>query len=332
LIFTADSAPAPAKPDSASHAAPKMRVSIGGLRVTNGRVGVTDNSIKPPFAVSVSKIDVTTGKLSTDSIGLGPLEMTAAINDAAQLTVHGRMNLLNQREGSEITVGMQGMDMLPLGPYFGKHVGYGIAAGKLTLAIKYKVAERRLTSHTKITMNGFEWGKSTDSPDATKLPVKTAFTVMRDRSGRIVLEIPVEGNLDDPSFRLDQIVYEQFKGLILRIATSPFALLGLSKGGGEGDLTYVEFAHGAHALTADAKKKLDAIAKEMHDHPGLKAQIAGSVDSAADHKAGDLQALAAARAKACHDYMITAGKIEAQRVVIAGGMKTDGARAIFLPQ
>ncbi len=89
---------------------------------------------------------------------------------------------------------------------------------------------------------------ATNSPDATKLPVKTAFTVMRDRSGRIVLEVPVEGNLDDPSFRLEQVVYDQFKSLIIRIATSPFALLGLSKGGGDEDLTYVEFAHGAHAL------------------------------------------------------------------------------------
>ena len=144
--------------------------------------------------MSVNKIDITTGKLSTDSIGVGTLEMTAAINNAAPLTVKGRINLLNEREGSDLTVGMQGMDMVPLSPYFGKHVGYGIEAGKLNLAIKYRVAARRLTSHTKITMNGFEWGESTDSPDATKLPVKTAFTVMRDRSGRIVLEIPVEGN------------------------------------------------------------------------------------------------------------------------------------------
>ncbi len=32
LIFPADSAPAPAKPDSAAQAAPKMHVSIGGLK------------------------------------------------------------------------------------------------------------------------------------------------------------------------------------------------------------------------------------------------------------------------------------------------------------
>ncbi len=70
----------------------------------------------------------------------------------------------------------------------------------------------------------------------------------------------------------------------------------------------------------------------MHEHPGLKIQIAGSVDSTADKKAGDLHALASARAKACLDYLVSAGKIEGERVIIAGGMKTEGARAIFLPQ
>ena len=128
------------------------------------------------------------------------------------------------------------------------------------------------------------------------------------------------------------MVYKQFKGLIFRIATSPFALLGLSKGGGDEELTYIEFAHGSHTLTAADKKKLDAIAKEMYEHPGLKIADRGIGGPTADKKAGDLHELASARAKACHDYLVSAGKIEGERVIIAGGMKTEGARAIFVPQ
>jgi flagellar motor protein MotB len=142
----------------------------------------------------------------------------------------------------------------------------------------------------------------------------------------------VQGDLDDPTFRLDQVVVKQFKDLILRIATSPFALLGI--GGGGEDLTFVEFAAGSHSLAESEQKKLDVLAKELFDHPDLKMQIEGSVDSMADKDAGDLQKLAAARAKACHDYLFSRAseKIEAERVVIgSGAIKHEGAKAIFLP-
>ena len=261
--------------------------------------------------------------------------MTAAVNDAAALKVSGRFNPLSEKEGQHMTIGMQQMDMIPLSPYFGKHVGNGVKAGKLTVAIKYEIVARRLDSRTKLTLKDFEWGEATNSPDATNLPVKTAFKVMRDRSGRIVFDIHVQGDLDDPTFRVDQVVVKQFKDLILRIATSPFALLGIGGGGGDEDLTYVEFAAGAHTLTEDGKKKLDVLAKELYDHPDLTVQIVGSVDSAADKGAGDLQKLATARAKACHDYLLSrpSEKIEPERVVISGGaMKHEGAKAIFLPQ
>jgi uncharacterized protein involved in outer membrane biogenesis len=338
LIFPSDStakdttAPPPAKRDTAAHAAPAMRMNIGGLRVTNGRVGIADRSIKPPVALSIAKIDITTEKLSTDSIGGGTLEMTAAVNDAAPLNVSGRFNPLSEKEGQHMTIGLQSMDMIPLGPYFGKHVGNGVKAGKLTVAIKYDIVARRLDSKTKLTLKDFEWGEATNSPDATKLPVKTAFKVLRDRSGRIVFDVQVQGDLDDPTFRLDQVVVKQFKDLILRIATSPFALLGI--GGGGDDLTFVEFAAGSHALAESEQKKLDVLAKELYEHPDLKMQIEGSVDSTTDKGAGDLEKLAMARAKACHDYLLSRAseKIEPDRVVIgSGAIKHEGAKAIFLP-
>jgi outer membrane protein OmpA-like peptidoglycan-associated protein len=168
-------------------------------------------------------------------------------------------------------------------------VGNGVKAGKLAVAIKYDIVARRLDSKTKLTLKDFEWGEATNSPDATKLPVKTAFKVLRDRSGRIVFDVQVQGDLDDPTFRLDQVVVKQFKDLILRIATSPFALLGI--GGGGEDLTFVEFAAGSHSLAESEQKKLDVLAKELFDHPDLKMQIEGSVDSTTDKGVSRLPAV-----------------------------------------
>ena len=69
--------PPPAK--TAAPAAPAMKVSIGRVRVTGGAIRVNDKSLEPAVAFAISKIDAVTGRLSSDSLGTGTLQLTAAI-------------------------------------------------------------------------------------------------------------------------------------------------------------------------------------------------------------------------------------------------------------
>ena len=62
--------------------------------------------------------------------------------------------------------------------------------------------------------------------DRPALPVKLAFSLRRDRSGQIVFDVPAEGNLNDPNFRMGRVVGRAFVNVIAKLATSPFKLLG----------------------------------------------------------------------------------------------------------
>jgi hypothetical protein len=144
------------------------------------------------------------------------------------------------------------------------------------------------------------FGDKVESPDATKLPVLFAVSLLKNSKGEIDLNLPVSGSLDDPQFSVFGIVLKIIGNLLVKAATSPFALIGALAGGGGEDLAYVEFPAGAAgSFAAGQEEKLAKIAKALNDRPGLRLDIAGRVDPAADadalHKRALTRKLAAQR-------------------------------------
>jgi len=170
-----------------------------------------------------------------------------------------------------------------LSPYSGKYVGFGIQKGKLSVKLHYLIDERKLTATNNVVLNQLTFGDRVESPDATKLPVQLAVALLKDRNGVITFDLPVSGSLDDPHFSVGGIVFRAIVNLIVKIITSPFALLGALGGHGE-ELAYIEFAPGSMALDKASEDKINAIAKALADRPALKLDIAGRTDPAADRE------------------------------------------------
>ena len=105
------------------------------------------------------------------------------------------------------------------------------------------------------------------------------------RAGKIVLDVPVEGRLDDPQFRVRKVVLRAIVNILEKVATSPFSLLGAVFGGGGEELSYQDFAPGSADLSPDSQQKLDSLEKGLYERPALQLEIAGSVDAPTDRDA-----------------------------------------------
>jgi hypothetical protein len=79
-------------------------------------------------------------------------------------------------------------------------------------------------------------------------------------------------------------VIQAIINLIVKIVTSPFALLGSLGGGGGEQLAYVEFAPGTGKIDAAGETKLKTLSKALLDRPALKLDIAGRADPVADRE------------------------------------------------
>ena len=88
----------------------------------------------------------------------------------------------------------------------------------------------------------------------------------------IDLDIPVQGTLDDPTFKVGPIVWKVIKNLIVKAVTAPFALLGALFSGAE-EAQHVDFAPGSADLDATTAGQLDALGKSLVEKPGLTLEV-----------------------------------------------------------
>jgi hypothetical protein len=132
-----------------------------------------------------------------------------------------------------------------------------------------------------VFIDQFTFGKKVESDKATSLPVRLAVALLKDRKGEIHLDIPVSGRIDDPQFSVWHVVLQILKNLLVKAATSPFALLQ-SVFGGKEDFSSVVFAPGSAQLSDAERAKLLKLSKVLADRPALKLEVSGFVDRGRD--------------------------------------------------
>ncbi|HEX9048938.1 MAG TPA: DUF748 domain-containing protein, partial [Anaeromyxobacter sp.] len=267
---------------AATPAGPAWRTSIGALQVVRGKATFTDRSVKPPVLLSLTDVEAKVASLSSDPRVRSTVDVRAKVDGVAPLTVTGTVNPLQAIAYTDLVVAAKGIDLTPLDPYSGKHVGYALAKGKLDLDLAYKVEQKELRGGNVIRVDQLTLGEATHSKDATSLPVRLALALLKDRSGVILLDVPVEGRTDDPEFRLGKVVWRAVLNVVVKVATSPFSALAALAGGGEEDISLVEFAPGSARLEDAARKRIELLAKSLAQRPGLSLELEPAVDAKAD--------------------------------------------------
>ena len=262
---------------------PAKNIKIESVTLQGGRIDFTDRSIQPEFSLKLAEMGGRVSGLSSEETTMGDMELRGKLNDFAPLEIVGKINPLKEDLYVDLKVMFKDIDLSPMTPYSGKYVGYTIEKGKLNFDLKYLIVKKKLDSQNHIFIDQFNFGEKVDSPKATKLPVKLAVALLKDRKGEIKLDIPVAGSLDDPKFSIWGIILKVIVNLVTKAATSPFSLLGALVGGGE-ELSYVEFEYGSTMITEPNLKKLTTLAKALQDRPALKVDVEGHVDMERDRE------------------------------------------------
>jgi len=175
------------------------------------------------------------------------------------------------------------IELAPLSPYAGKYAGYAIERGKLSTRVHYQIEPGgRLEADNKIVLNQLTFGDRIDSPTATRLPVKLAVALLKDRDGVIDVNLPVSGSLNDPEFSVGSLVVKLIVNLLTKALTAPFSLLS---GGGGAEMSQLEFRPGTAALSPEAARKLEPLTQVLADKPALQLSITGWVDTEAERRA-----------------------------------------------
>jgi len=225
-------------------------------------------------------------KLASDEQTPADILMKGKLDGDAPVEISGKLNPLANQLYLDLAASARGIELTRLTPYAAKYAGYSITKGKLSADVKYHVENGTLEAQNRLFLDQLTFGDKVESPDATKLPVLLAVALLRNSRGEIDLNLPVSGSLSDPEFSVGGVLLRALVNVLTKAITAPFSLLAsaFSGGGGGDELSYIEFAPGTSSLTADATRKLDTLAKALHDRPALKLEITGRVDPDSDRE------------------------------------------------
>ena len=257
-------------------------VRFGPIAVVGGRINYDDRFVKPNYNANLSELSGRLGAFSSEAPALGQppqlaeLALRGRVESTASLEITGKVNPLAKPLALDLQAKVRDLELPPLSPYAIKYAGYGIERGKMSVDLAYVVQPSgELTASNKIVLNQLAFGDKVEGATAS-LPVKLAVALLADRHGVIDLDLPVSGSINDPQFSLGGVIWKVITNLIVKAVTAPFSLLASAfGGGGDGELSRVEFAPGVATLDAAARESLDKIAKALAERPALTLTVTG---------------------------------------------------------
>lgn len=260
---------------------PAPPVRIDRIELKRGNVAFSDRFIRPNYDANLTGLAGTITGFSTASDALARVDLTGKVDKTAPLAITGEFNPFRDDAHLDVQATVKDFELTGLSGYAGKYVGYGIARGKLSAELAYRIEQRQLTATNRIFLDQLTFGDRVDSPDAVNLPVQLAVSLLKNSRGEIDLHLPVSGTLDDPQFSVFGLVVKMLFNLIGKAITSPFALLGAAFGGGE-ELSQLELASGSAQLGEPQQAKLKTLAQALVDRPALRLDIVGRADPQTD--------------------------------------------------
>jgi hypothetical protein len=273
--------PAP-PPNESGSSSPAPVVSVGNVTINNGAFTFRDRSVQPEVSAAINQFGGTIRGLSSQDLARADVDLKASVNGSGPLTITGKLDPLGEQMAVDLKIDFKDVELTPFSPYSGRFAGYELARGKLFLDVNAKVENQKVDMTNVLTLSQFTFGPPTNSPEATKLPVRLAVALLKDTEGKIVIDMPVQGSLGDPQFRIGKVVGSVIVNLLTKAAVSPFSLLGAMFGGGGEELSYLDFAAGEADLAAEELQKLTTLTKALQARPALNLEIGASFDPVTD--------------------------------------------------
>src|SRR5882724_7107775 len=276
--IVAQAAPAPT---STKDITKDINVALGAFVLENASIHFSDQSLEPHCSFDMQEFGGTIQGLSSQADTTATVDMKGKVDDRSPFSVSGKINPLAKDIFADVTVTFTNTELTAFTPYTEKYAGRPLQKGKLSFNVHYLIETNALKAENGFYVDQLTLGPKNNSPDATSLPVKLAIALLKDRHGRIQLDVPVAGQIDDPKFKLGPIIWQVVENLIAKAATSPFSLLGSMFGGGE-VLSFVAFQPGQGVIQDSETNKLETLGKALYERPELTVEINGSVDPATD--------------------------------------------------
>lgn len=294
---TAAPAPQPAPADQAAPADPtavapplELALDIASFVLDSGSIHISDQVVEPRFDFAIEALQTELLQINLGQATPTSFKVQAEVNHSP-FEMSGTLFPADPKIRTQLSLQLKELALPVFSPYSGQAVGRKLGQGWFTLNTEVKVEAGELDARNQIVIDQMELGERVDSPDALRLPLGLAISLLKGPNGVMDLSLPLSGDLYDPNIGLGQIIRTAIVGLITNVAAAPFKMLSNLVGADE-DISQVAFAPGSAALSPESIRKLATLAQALQKRPQLRVQTVPSLSQ------DDLLLLASAQLRA----------------------------------
>lgn len=268
---TPAAAPPPPAADAPSpEAGPALELALARFRLTDGRIGVTDRTVKPFYTGGLDPLQIEVTDLRWPAMTMSRLRVEATSAKKGKITITGTL----APSGGKVEVNGKEIPLQQFNPYAVSLSPYSIRKGRLSVATKATFGQGKYDSDSALTLHDFDLGsRAGDSlfKEQFGIPLTMALALLRDLQGDIKLDIPVEG--DEQGMRIGYltIMAGALRRALVNALASPLKLVGAIFSGDkvQASPAPISFRPGRDALTDEGDAQVDQLAKFLAGRPGM---------------------------------------------------------------
>ena len=260
-------------------------VKILKMNVALGSANFADMSLPIKFKTNIHDLNGVIYSISNVPGETTYVNIDGEIDKYGSTKLKGNVNSANPKEYTDLEFNFKNLDLHSLSGYSANFAGHEIDSGKLFLDLGYDIKNSELLGSNNLMIKKIELGREVEDENITSLPLGFVIALLEDDEGIIEIDMPVEGNLDEPDFKYGTLVMKTLGNLILKAVTSPFTFIGSMMGIDGEALEYAEFEVGSAVILPPEREKLDQIAKMMTKRPKIKLALTPTYDELSDKRA-----------------------------------------------
>ena len=265
-----DSVPqAESKPSKPSNSSDSLFYGINHLIITNGTVDYADNLTGEIFDYHLSDIKMNADNILSSSEWI-KINSKMLLNKRGKLVAEVGFNPLNPND-IILDYTIKDFQLSDLNIYSKYYMGSPIVYGDMYYKGHTEIIKNQLKSENKLIIQNVELGEK--SGGLYDLPMKFALFLLKDKNGIINLDIPVRGDLNNPSVSIGKIVWNTFKNLIVKVASAPVGFLADLISVDPKDIESIEYSYLDTVFTSQKKGQLDLLLELEQKKEGLKIEL-----------------------------------------------------------
>ena len=224
--------------EEASSSTP-LSLRVGSFAVNDAQFTYNDYSLPDQFSFPLKKINIKADNISSGGDNNARVMAQLPHSGMAMIRWHGNIN--DWKQSQHLVVNIKNLQLKDLSPYSVAYLGFPFEDGTLSFTSDNSIRYSQLDGKNMLDLYNPELGEKRKDVDAkVNIPLKAALYILKDKDGKIQLDVPVKGNIDSPEFSYMKIVWKTLGNLVVKVATSPFRAVAKTMGK-DGELDFITF-------------------------------------------------------------------------------------------